>query len=510
MDLFIEKRYLKLPVSPYAQNKTLTFHRDGQLVLDFSTRLDPISPVYWFYWDMRLFMGQNLTFSTVPTIAFQPEFVEEIPADSHYDERLRPAAHFTAHRGWLNDPNGCVFYEGQYHMFFQHNPVDSCWGNMSWGHAVSPDLIHWEQREIALFPDEFGTMYSGSAVVDHNNVSGLQENGHAPLLLFYTAAGRHSLLSAEQNFCQCLAYSTDGGNTFQKYDKNPIVPHIASGNRDPKVIYNPEENCYYMSLYLVENEYALFRSGNLLDWSRSQRIDLPGDGECPDFFPLTCQGETYWIFIGASDRYLVGRMENGRFVPVQEARSLQSRGRSYAAQTFSNVPGGRCLRIAWNQTNIPHTPFTCAMCTPTEMTLVKDSRGFWLRTNPIDELDTVHRDNTAPILCGKAQDIRLKLRWKPYTSISLKLLGLEMVLSQETNSLTVNGVTLPLHAADNTISLRFITDVHAVEIYTADGRSFTCVDHLADYNLNTLSLTAQCGDFELLEQTVLELENIWK
>ena len=225
---------------------------------------------------------------------------------------------------------------------------------------------------------------------------------------------------------------------------------------------------------------------------------------------VSTQGETYWIFIGASDRYLVGRMENSRFVPVQEARSLQSRGRSYAAQTFSNVPGGRCLRIGWNQTNIPHTPFTCAMCTPTEMTLVKDSRGFWLRTNPIDELDTVHRDNTAPILCGKAQDIRLKLRWKPYTSISLKLLGLEMVLSQETNSLTVNGVTLPLHAADNTISLRFITDVHAVEIYTADGRSFTCVDHLADYNLNTLSLTAQCGDFELLEQTVLELENIWK
>ncbi len=158
-----------------------------------------------------------------------------------YHEALRPQFHFTPARNWMNDPNGLVYYRGEYHLFFQHNPFGRQWGNMTWGHAVSPDLVHWRQLPNAIEPDRLGTIYSGSAVVDRDNTTGFQQGREKPLVAIYTAAGGSSPQSQGQPYTQCLAYSTDRGRTWTKYAGNPVLPHVIGENRDPKVIWYPPE-----------------------------------------------------------------------------------------------------------------------------------------------------------------------------------------------------------------------------------------------------------------------------
>ena len=274
-------------------------------------------------------------------------------------------------------------------MFFQYNPVGSSWGNMHWGHAVSEDLVHWTEFGIALYPDKLGTMYSGSAIVDYENASGLKSGEDDPILLFYTAAGGKSVLSEGRNFTQCMAYSTDGGITFKKYDKNPVIPHIKAENRDPKVVRDGGGG-YFCALYLDGIEYALLHSDNLLDWSPLQTLTLPGDGECPDFYPLSFEGKMKWVFSGASDRYLTGDIVEGRFVPDSPDPLRLHYGRSsYASQTWSDVPDGRRLRIAWTRWNaIDPSPlaYWSSMTTPTEMTLKKLDNRACLTVAPASEV----------------------------------------------------------------------------------------------------------------------------
>jgi sucrose-6-phosphate hydrolase SacC (GH32 family) len=159
-----------------------------------------------------------------------------IVTDTPYHETYRPQFHFSSRTNWLNDPNGLVYAGDEYHLFFQHNPLSVEWGNMTWGHAVSKDLVHWRQLEDAIHPDKLGTVFSGSAVVDWTNSSGFGTAQNPPVIAMYTAAGDTSPESKGVPFTQCIAYSTDHGTTFTKYAGNPVVPHIQGGNRDPKLV----------------------------------------------------------------------------------------------------------------------------------------------------------------------------------------------------------------------------------------------------------------------------------
>lgn len=188
----------------------------------------------------------------------EPELIEkDEPTYNTYNEQFRPQIHYTPARNWTNDPNGMVYADGVWHLFYQYNPWGHDWGNMSWGHATSTDLMHWKEQPVALYADELGYIYSGSAVVDEKNVAGF---GEGAIIAFYTSHGAH-----EQ---QSLAYSTDGGMTFTKYDKNPIVKNTTYGDyRDPKVVWDEEAQTWYMVVATGgDHGVAILRSTDLKTW----------------------------------------------------------------------------------------------------------------------------------------------------------------------------------------------------------------------------------------------------
>ncbi len=500
MKIMIEKRYMLVPVGAEAQRKKLLL-RDaaGNIHIELDARLSA-APDYLLPYDLRDYIGQEMTLTTEPEIDIQPVFADAPDDGGLYREKLRPGAHFTAPRGWINDPNGFVYYEGRYHLFYQHNPADTVWGNMHWGHAVSRDLVHWEDKGEALFQDEYGAMFSGSAVIDARNLTGLKQNEHAPLLLFYTAAGGSARMNERAPFTQRLAYSVDGGETFIKYP-HAILPHIAECNRDPKIVWCDELECYVMALYLRGREFALYRSDNLLDWTEHQRLCLEDDDECPDFYPLECEGARYWVLTAAHDHYLIGRFERGLFQPVQSPGMLHA-GKSYAAQSCFGLAGGRRVRFGWNRSNIPNMPFNGSMTTPQEMTLRRVGGVMKLCAYPAAEFDALRGEKREGRGCltltGRANDVELTMPAEDGKAVTL----FGLTIAYEGGKLTANGEKLRVRPENGRLRLRIVQDVHAVEVYVNGGEATMLIEHRSDLFLNRV----ECAGADI---AAWPLENIW-
>src|SRR5580658_371102 len=231
----IQNRYLNIPIKNGAPKCKVSMLVDGRVLVSNDMELARDRPDWFAFMDVSAWRGQTLTLEVdkLPADSKALSAVEQSDsirgAENLYREPLRGQFHFSSQRGWNNDPNGLFFFRGEYHLFYQHNPYGWDWGNMHWGHAVSSDLVHWREIGDVLAPDHFGPMFSGSAVVDWNNTSGLGKSPERPAqVLIYTAAGNP--------FVQCIASSTDG-REFTKFVGNPVVPHIAGGNRDPKVMW---------------------------------------------------------------------------------------------------------------------------------------------------------------------------------------------------------------------------------------------------------------------------------
>ena len=215
----ITKKYLNLPVSHQVERSRMTLYAEGMDDYSFLIRLAQSRPDYWVFCDMSRYKGKELVISYPgDNIDLSQIYqADEIAGqDSLYQEMNRPQVHYTQRRGWNNDPNGLLYYDGEYHLFYQHNPFEREWENMHWGHAVSRDLIHWEELSEALYPDEHGTMFSGSAVVDYKNTSGFGTKETPPMVAIYTAASSDKQV-------QCIAYSLDKGRTWMKYAGNPVI-----------------------------------------------------------------------------------------------------------------------------------------------------------------------------------------------------------------------------------------------------------------------------------------------
>lgn len=251
--------------------------------------------------------------------------------DSIFAEQYRPQYHFTPPSQWMNDPNGMLYYEGEYHLFYQHYPDSNVWGPMHWGHAVSKDLVHWEHLPIALYPDELGYIFSGSAVVDWNNISGLGREEEPPIVAIFTYSNPEWEKSGRDDFqFQGMAYSNDKGRTWTKYKENPILPNPGIRDfRDPKVIWYEPGKKWIMSLAIWDH-VSFYSSKDLIEWKKESDFGLnwgshAGVWECPDLLPMTIveTGETKWVLLvsinpggpqgGSATQYFIGEFDGKTF-----------------------------------------------------------------------------------------------------------------------------------------------------------------------------------------------------
>jgi len=440
-----------------------------------------------------------------------------------YAEKYRPQFHFTATLGWINDPNGLVFFNGQYHLCFQRNDALHANGdNMAWGHAVSTDLVHWRQRSDAISPENGDSIWSGSAVVDWHNSSGLGRGDAPPLVAAYTWA--------KKPFSQCLAYSNDDGRTWTKYADNPVLPHIHALNRDPKVIWHEPSKQWIMALYLDQKgKFALFHSKDLRAWSKLQDVDLDDD-ECPDFFPLDLDGDpgkTQWIFTAANGHYLVGAFDGQSFRPQTPSLAFEHGPNFYAAQTYSDIPpaDGRRIQIGWMRDGqYPGMPFNQQLSFPAVLTLKSTPEGPRIFRWPVKEIEslyksTLHRQavrlSATPVLddvAGELFDLSADIDMESSKSVTLNIRGLPITLQPAGGHLFLSAwdrkVSLPLNGGR--IALRVLVDRTSIEIFGNHGETVLSGCFLPTEDEHPLRLTSDAGAATLREFTLHTLKSAWR
>ena len=318
--------------------------------------------------------------------------------DTGNREKFRPTYHFSPLYGWMNDPNGMVYKDGEYHLFYQHNPYGSKWGNMHWGHAISKDLINWEHRPDAITPDALGTIFSGSAVVDTDNTAGF---GAGAIVAIYTQNSDRQV--------QSIAYSTDNGRSFTKYENNPVLTSDARDFRDPKVFWHKETQRWIM-LLAVGQEMQIFSSSNLKDWAFESSFG-EGQGahggvwECPDLFELPVDGtnEKKWVLLcnlnpggpfgGSATQYFVGTFNGKEFVNESPSQTKwMDWGKDhYAAVTWSDAPDNRRIAIAWMSNwqyanDVPTSQYRSPNSVPRDLSLFTVDGETYLQSAPSPEL----------------------------------------------------------------------------------------------------------------------------
>ena len=521
MELTIIKKYLVFPVNTNAKNKRLSFSGEDRTLYEFNIKLDQYAPDFYAYIDVSRFRGMKIKLTVYPEMEISCRESDIMDIPGLYREPLRPQVHFSTKNGWMNDPNGLIFLDGIYHMFYQYNPAGTHWDNMHWGHAVSDDLIHWEEKDIALFlSDAAGNIFSGSAILDQDNLLGLSKEAAPAALLYYTVTTKP--------FTQHLAYSTDGFQTIHKYTGNPVLPHIVGGNRDPKVVFCEELNTYIMVLYLMENEYGFLRSANLTDWKLFQRINFPGEAECPDLISLwDGNGRKKWIFMGANDKYIVGEFQKGTFMALQEPMSLHYGSAAYAGQTFSNMPDGRVVRICWDRWDSWHnksTKFNGQMGIPMELTLESCDGKDYLCANPVKEIERIYSnqlsfDNEKVSVdaewCISLEDkpylIKIKGAYTDDVVLDFSIFGCSFAVDFSQNRLLLGEAQMPVAIHRDYLDITLIVDRCSMEFYADGGKAFlSAVDERAicDRNLPWFHISSN-GEYYFEQITMYSLNSIW-
>lgn len=336
----------------------------------------------------------------------------------------RPVYHFTPPSNWMNDPNGLVYYNGTYHLFYQYNPSASVWGPMHWGHATSKDLFSWKDKPVAIAPDASGTIFSGSTVVDVDNTSGFKSGSNDPLVAVYTLAG------SQQH--QAIAYSVDGGDSWTKYSANPVLPNPGIPDfRDPKVSWNAELRKWLMVL-AVGQKVNFYTSTDLKKWTYESSF---GEGvgahggvwECPDLFELPVAGTTQkkWVLLvsinpgapngGSGTQYFVGNFSGGKFTSEStEIHWLDYGTDNYAGVTYNNVPvsDGRRIFIGWMSNwqyaeKVPTNTWRSTNTVPRELSLVNNGAAYILKSVPVKELDNYKAGGPDTSVIGSHKSIEI-------------------------------------------------------------------------------------------------------
>lgn len=527
-ELTIEHPYLHLPVKHGAPERRVRFVVDGKLVRDLAIKLAEGEPDFQVFSEVSAFKGQKLRIEVdnLPKPAMLDAIVaaDEVPgAGGMYQEKYRPQFHFSPRRGWVGDPNGLVFYKGEYHLFFQLNPYGlTCSafpnGNDHWGHAVSKDLIHWLELPITLYPFQFGDWpFSGSCVVDKANTAGFKTGSEDPLVIVYPSTRRGI----------CLAYSNDRGRTFTPYAGNPIPPRDMGG--DPRVFWHaPTKQWVMLTCKILKKDpafppgspgwlgktlcgFEFFASPDLKNWERQSGIE--DYWECPDLFELPVDGEpshTKWILLPnqvpsisaegkgkhPGGRYVIGTFDGKRF--TTETGKLQlSFGNAYgAAQSYNDIPAedGRRINVGCAfGAHMPGMPFEQMMNFPTELTLRTTEEGPRLFTQPVREIKALYASTrkmddvvatpegtVLPGVEGDLFDIAGEFAVGAESEeVGFKVRGVPITYHVKACQLTCgdpltfrNRNTAPLKPVDGKIKIRFLLDRASIEIFGNDGRVY--------------------------------------
>lgn len=503
MVLYISAPYLWLPVSKNSPIVKLHFYNNGEKFQEIDIALGGANKDFDTNMDVSAYVGQEIEFVIEGSVA--EEALRHITCHSERVSNaypFRPKLHFAPEIGWHNDPNGLIFADGVYHMYYQWNPYGVVWGNMHWGHAVSKDLLIWEHRPCALAPDEYGTVYSGCGWQDKENVAGF---GKDALLFYYTAAGGSNEWSkaAGNLHTQRLAVSTDSGESLKRVEDmaiqdgerlqagtGAVLEHIKGENRDPKVFYHEESCGYIMVLYLDGNEFAVFRSEDLMHWQETQRFAQEGMWECPDLFELSVENtddEKKWVFWSADGYYVVGDFDGYRFTPQSGVQSAYTTKLPYAAQTYAGVKD-RVISVAWLRLENDRGNYRGVMALPAELGLRKLDEGYQICFQPVKEIQNIRemvgnielsneRNSTEVVFAGEALEV--DLTWEAPKGGQTKLFAgeTELMVDFEENKLFYGAVEQELDlCGEQLLNLKVLIDQEVIEFYGNDGTIYGAIE----------------------------------
>lgn len=506
MILKINKPYLWLPADENADEVKLQFYTEEKKIQEIDIRLGNSVCDFYACWEVSEFLGQEIKIEGAGEKLLQGIFCWDQPYQNGY--AYRPKIHFCPPAGWHNDPNGMVYADGTYHLYYQWNPYGTVWGNMQWGHARSKDLCHWEDRGKALVPDEKGTAYSGCAIVDSENELGY---GNDAILYYYTSAGGRNKWSQDAGnlFTQRLAYSVDGGDTLHDSDKF-FMPNVIYENRDPKIFFHKESGAYIMALYLDGNDFAIYRSENLKDWQETQRLHIPGMWECPDLFQLpvrNSQGEKKWVFWSADGYYLTGEFDGFTFRAESKRKSAYRSDIPYAAQTFSGT-GDKVISMSWLRLKSTKGNYRGQMSLPLELYLLRENDEYVIGLEPAAELKNSETESVAlsgdRILPeGRAAKIVMTPDEDADGEWSLHLGNLRICVDMQGKNIRV--VDFDAHAYYMNVDMpsagereiTIIIDQETVEIFTGNGKIYG----VAETEENILGMTWEIHKSEEFKET---------
>ncbi len=526
-EIAVEKRYLNLPVKTGAVKRKMRYLIDDRTVREFEIELADGEPGFWVFDDVSEFKGKKLRIE-VDDVA--PDFkglaaVEQGDAikggDDLYKEKHRPQFHFTSRRGWLNDPNGLVYSDGEYHLFYQHNPYGWDWGNMHWGHAVSADLVHWKELPTALYPRRFGDWcFSGSAVVDKDNTSGFRDDrkgGATPPLLVaaYTSTGRG----------ECIASSNDRGRTWTDHAENPVVKHRG---RDPRLLWHEPTKRWVMAVYDEKDGkrwIAFYASPDLKKWEYQSRIE--GFFECPDLFELPVEGgdgAKKWVLYSGDAKYVVGDFDGKTFTPDAKEKQQLWYGNFYAAQTYSDAPDGRRIQVGWgNGIAFPDMPFNQQMAFPCRLTLHQTADGLRMFAEPVQEIESLHAkrhtvadgvlkpgDNPLAGVAGDLFDLSADFEPGDAEAFGFTVRGVPVVYDVKRQEISCRNVKAPLKPEDGKVRLRLLADRGSIEIYGNGGRVALSVGVIPSDDDHALEAFSRGGAARLRSLEAFEMKSAWE
>jgi fructan beta-fructosidase len=519
---FGDGKYLLLPVSEKGKYKAnITIFAGDKTLRKFSISLAAGFPDWW-------------AFVPVPDCGEVDSFrveVDKLPADSKglenislsddvrnctpYDDPSRPQFHYTSRCGYVGDANGLVYFNGVWNLYYQHNSFsrDLTFADLCWGHAISRDLIHWEEQPDALFSPLSRRMFmSGSAVIDKLNTAGFGENSMVALC----SSGGESLF-----------YSTDEGRTFDDWPGSPVIQHTG---RDPRVFWYDPGKHWVMVVYDKSgtiNRNAIYTSPDLKEWGFQSAVN--DFFECPDLFELPLDGdpeETKWLMFGCDNQYLVGEFNGNTFTPDAGGSKLKgSHGRCfYAAQTFNNVPEGRRIQMGCMRANYDETSFNHVLSVPLELTLQRTTHGMKLHSYPVCELDQLRENRkdfpgitlvdsemTLPGVDADVKDIHVEFIIPDDVSrVGVNVGETAVMIDVAANQLICRGVEAPLELVDGKVQLRILVDRGILEIFINNGEIYMPVAVPLSDSPGEISVFSSGRGMVEADFVVYEMRSLWE